>query len=308
MQLALSTTSILYIQLSEFKTLIASVTLPIKVLSGSFDYEKDFQKQQSENLSKRSLPKILGSVDLYKYNQGLVISNSFLRYHPRPIFQSYSAYTERLATINALHLRDPQAPDNIFYDMLSIDNRYPTLDDNLSLPELLVRYSFNSQKTNELFLFFNKKKIPRTYTMIPIESGYLNFDEWRDIPNIDQLLWSEINLRKNLFGRFVSFLFKSPPIFIDVRLQDNSIESFRLIPQLAKSGFLLSPLLKSNNDLLDICVNNFRPTEKSQKITEFKVRTLPNIFSLIQFQKRGEFKLKMLKVYDDKFYPAEKFK
>ena len=80
-----------------------------------------------------------GSADVYPLSHTLALPLG-LTCRPRPIFQSYSVYTPRLAEMNAAHLRSDRAADHILFDLWTIDGRFPSQDDSLSWPELLTRY------------------------------------------------------------------------------------------------------------------------------------------------------------------------
>ena len=80
-----------------------------------------------------------GSVDVYSYEQSALLSRGY-DWGPRPVFQSYSAYTPELIRINEQHLRGTEAPDHIVFQLETIDDRLPTLDDGLSWPAMLDNY------------------------------------------------------------------------------------------------------------------------------------------------------------------------
>src|SRR6202040_4372562 len=78
-------------------------------------------------------------------------------WNPRPIIQSYSAYTPALVRLNEQHLRGPDAPEWVLFDLQSIDGRLPSLDDGLSWPALLDNYAFTSY--NGHFVLMHKKPV-----------------------------------------------------------------------------------------------------------------------------------------------------
>ena len=74
------------------------------------------------------MPQLNGDVDVYPWQQDVVFAYG-LHYHPRPVIQSYSAYTPKLAEINAAFLRDGQSAENILFRVESFCMQYPSLDD-----------------------------------------------------------------------------------------------------------------------------------------------------------------------------------
>jgi hypothetical protein len=80
-----------------------------------------------------------GTADMY----GSALSRllvSGLAWSPRPVLESYSAYTPALARLDADHLTGAAAPDNVFFRPDPIDYRLPALEDGLSWPALLSLY------------------------------------------------------------------------------------------------------------------------------------------------------------------------
>src|SRR5205085_1685863 len=74
-------------------------------------------------------------VDLFSYSQGVLLLND-LNYRPRPIFQSYSAYTSYLAAVNAHHYRGGAAPEFVLLNLQPIDHRPATAEDGPALLEV----------------------------------------------------------------------------------------------------------------------------------------------------------------------------
>ena len=78
-------------------------------------------------------------VDLLMTDQGIVLAMG-LHYDPRPVFQSYSAYTPELARRNEAHFANANAPRFVILKMQPIDGRLPMQEDGLALTMLLRRY------------------------------------------------------------------------------------------------------------------------------------------------------------------------
>ena len=190
------------------------------------------------------LPPIAGGVDLYSYEQTIVFANG-LRYAPRPILQSYSAYTPVLAELNAAHLRNIHAPENILFAVQTIDGRFPSLDDGLSWPELLTRYNLKGTLDKQgNFLLLARAPLPRKFELTPLKKLSARFGEPVELPLLTNgLIWAEIKIKKSLAGAIVSTFYKPSALWITVSLKNHTQKKFRFIPGLAAGGFLLSPLV-----------------------------------------------------------------
>lgn len=200
-------------------------------------------------------PILQGTTDIYSYNQTYLISSQNI-WSPRPIFQSYSVFNQDLAEDNKKHLQGKHRPDNIIFKIEPIDQRIPSLEDGASWPLLLTNYQ-PDHSTND-FLFLHKKENPRqtNLTLSKRESHVLG--EQVDIPE-KQLLFAKIELKPTVLGTLATILFKPQQLQITLKLNNGTTKQYRLVANMAKSTFLLSPLIedtlefsllyKKNNEL-----------------------------------------------------------
>src|SRR5262249_9336523 len=93
-----------------------------------YDRERrqEFDEYQRSLRTQDGLPELTGTVDSYSFNQSAVLVHGW-NYRPRPIFQSYTAYTETLAKLNAEFLKGDKAPDYILFEIAPIDGRFPAM-------------------------------------------------------------------------------------------------------------------------------------------------------------------------------------
>jgi hypothetical protein len=225
------------------------------------------------------LPAIKGDADIYPYDQSVLLANK-LSYHPRPVFQSYLAYTRYLTNRNVDFLKSSSAPQTIFFDIATIDNRLPALDDGASWPELLTRYDVKSETSK--FLRLDLRGSPRTYKLLPLLKTSIRLGEELQMENNDSLIWAHIQLKKTLLGHLLTTLIKAPLINLELTLRDGSVRVFRLVPGEAAEGFLLSPLVQTQMDfwiLDDPALRTYLSPKEVQKI-----RISPQRFARIAYQ------------------------
>ena len=72
-----------------------------------------------------------------------------------PVFQSYSAYTERLLQMNTQFFEGDQAPQFVLFRAEAIDGRFPMLEDSGVMLELLRRY--RPVLTEKTFLLMQRR-------------------------------------------------------------------------------------------------------------------------------------------------------
>jgi hypothetical protein len=227
---------------------------PAKIFRGKKDLLDAHQKFLSDYRSKFPLPPISGSVDVYPWNQAAVLAHG-LNYRPRPVIQSYSAQTPDLAALNAEFLRGDRVPENIFFEVTTIDDRFPSLDDGLSWPELLTRYEVMEQAGN--FLRLQRRTQSRRYEKIPVGESLLEFGTTLNLPSIEAgPIWAEIDISKSLTGKVAAFLFKLPVLWMTTTFKDGRSHPFRIVPAMARGGFLISPLVETTESFAHLAATD----------------------------------------------------
>jgi hypothetical protein len=190
------------------------------------------------------LPRLAGTTDVYPWNQTAVIAYG-LPLRSRPVIHSYCAFTPELAKLNAAFLRGDAAPENILFEVQTVDDRYPSLDDGLSWPELLTRYDL--QDVEIPFVLLRRSSSPRQFHLTRLQQAPLAFGEPLDVPAITGgPVWAEIELGRTVAGSIVSALYKPPELWLNVSVRDGRRLAKRIVPAMAKSGFLLSPLVEDS--------------------------------------------------------------
>lgn len=193
-----------------------------------------------------SLPKLSGTSDIYPFDQAYLISSGN-SWNPRPVFQSYHAYTDKLANKNKAFLESANAPDNVFFRIESIDGRFPAGDDGASWPTLLSKYQAST--TAGQYLVLKKKSVPPTPSLTKLVSSATHqLNDWVALPALDQPIWASVDIQQSWIGKIKSLLFKSSPLGISVRLEDDSVKQFRFVAGNFKSPVLLSPLIESTQE------------------------------------------------------------
>ncbi len=192
-----------------------------------------------------------GTVDLFNYEQGLLFLNG-LNYRPRPIFQSYSAYTGSLLQKNAGFYRRPTAPDFAIVRVGSIDERYPTQDDSLVLAELPTRYDFMLQE-GESVLLRKKASAPagELRRVAVAEHGVALGQEVAAPDAAGHPLWLEASFPLSWIGKLRALLYRPPQLFIVTTDSRGQEYRHRVVPTIASTGFVIQPMVLSSEDFAD---------------------------------------------------------
>lgn len=214
-------------------------------LSSQQTLEKDFQRHAATLREALPIPPMAGTTDIYSYDQAYLLASDNT-WNPRPVPQSYSVYTPTLVQANKDHLQGPGRPDNLILRIQPIDRRFPSLDDGASWPVILNGYRPSAQRNGYLFLTRIEPSQPERHQAL--SAGQYRFGEAIDLPSTSDLLFVQIDIRPTLWGRLASTLFKPGHLELDVTLEDGSSRQYRIVSGMAKTGFLLSPIVESTED------------------------------------------------------------
>jgi hypothetical protein len=199
---------------------------------------------------------IHGSADVYPLSQTLALPQG-LTCQPRPIFQSYSAYTPKLAEMNAAHLRSDRAADHILFDVSTIDGRFAAQDDSLSWPELLTRYDI--KRVAGQYILMEKSATPRQYELTPIGETVAKFDEGIDVPSMmGGPIWVRIDIRRSFWGNVVATLYRPQPVSLSLFTCSGRTYSGRLLPAEGRAGFLLSPVVENRQSFFSLASTDWQ--------------------------------------------------
>lgn len=209
---------------------------------------RSFESRVAE-LNKRSgIPRLNGSADIYSYDQSYLIASGNT-WNPRPIFQSYSAYTAYLAELNKKHLVSETRPDYIIFKVQPIDGRLPSLEDGASWPVLLSNYEPISFSNGYLYLKTREGCGNVFEKPTKIGAGFYSLGEQIILPNSASPLFVKVGIRKSLLGAILNTLFKPSRLVIKVTMQNGVTREYRIVAGMSESGFLISPLIESTEEL-----------------------------------------------------------
>ncbi|GEM_PF-6254096 len=201
-------------------------------------------------------------VDEFGYSDPSVILQNNLNYSPRPIAVNFIAISDVFKEKNRNYYADTfKAPQFVFTYIDGLQ-----VDDSGAFMELLQRYrpigrfldwtlmekASNLQDTNNYLTLLGKTG---TY-----------FDKWVEVPKSDGFVWCEISIRYSLLGKIIKFFYKPSIVVLDQLIEGKEITQ-KVTPMSIKAGFLLSPLIANNADLLNLYQNQIN----YNKINKIKI-------------------------------------
>jgi uncharacterized membrane protein len=184
------------------------------------------------------------TIDVLGFQQGLAFLNG-LDWHPRPVFQNYSAYETKLLEWNRAFYAGSDAPRFILFSAHMLDSRSVAAADTLAVQEMLRGYE-PLLVENEHLLFERRRADSQAAPEVPprevLFDRQLGFDEVLALPPYDGCRVLEIDFQPTLFGRLESLFFHTDLPRLEILRSDGGRAAFRIIPDEARAGFLVDPL------------------------------------------------------------------
>ena len=188
---------------------------------------------------------------LLPIDQGLLVAHG-ADFRPRPVFQSYMAYTPRLAHANADFLLGEHAPTSILFQIESIDGRLPALDEAPSWPILLSRYEVAG--IDGSFIVLQRSKA-RAWRIEPINRIETRTGVVVRIPPAGGPIWARIDVHETFSDKLWRTLLAAPIVHADIAARYPWLGHVRIVAPLARDGFLLSPFVRNNSDFVQLFRN-----------------------------------------------------
>ncbi|QGR07380.1 hypothetical protein CTZ24_13520 [Pantoea phytobeneficialis] len=234
----------------------------------------DFNDRINQLNKLGAIPKLEGTVDIYSYDQSYLLASGN-KWNPRPILQSYSVYTPKLAELNKMHLLGDNRPDNVIFNVQPIDNRLPTLEDGASWPILLSNYEPTAFSGGYLYLKHRNTPTPSNEPLKPIGGGVYSFGEQINLPESDKPLFAKLDIRKSLAGSVMNTLFKTSQLEMKLTMQNGITRNYRIISGMTESGFIISPLIENTEEFGLLTSDAHTLNDKRVKSIEISATKLP---------------------------------
>lgn len=206
------------------------------------------------------------SIDVLPYEIGQVLLND-LAWRPRPVIQSYAAYTPALLELNAEHFRGERAPKYVLLRAGTIDHRLPGADDAGALEVIVERYRIVLAERSWLLLARRDEPAPPRRARETVFAARVRFGEDLALPRIEG---AAVNLRveipKSLRGRLHSFFVSTPQLFARVETDEGFVERFRAVRGELEHGLLVDPWLGGPEGFESVFTGSKRPRMSKLRI------------------------------------------
>ena len=231
--------------------------LSISTYSGAFSWIEGLKNNKelvspqnkaaitTQNKASRKLPqKVLDeignkSVDVLGYEISFIYYND-LKYNPRPIIQSYTAYDDFLINLNYQKYISPSAPDYVLYHYGSIDDRHGFWDEPKIYLALLQNYSLidtiPATKDFGALMLFKKNEITKKISEKVILNTATSFNSTFNIPISDKILYLKMDYDYTIIGALKRLIYKPDLVYMNLNYDNSNPTTCRIILPIMKSG------------------------------------------------------------------------
>jgi hypothetical protein len=225
---------------------------------------------ERQNYQLPRLREIIGhsSVDMFGCEQISLLAND-LNYRPRPVFQSYAAYSAPLMRWNEAFYQSAAAPQYVLFRLRAIDRKFPPLEDSHLLKHLLINYELVASE-GALLLLRAKGNEPAEMRLL--REGNVQAGEPINLLEFGSAnLWLELDLTETMLGRLRHFFYqpaKSRLAVWSASPGGEKVRRFRAPAPMLAAGFLISPAVLDNQGVLGL-YRGAEPTRASACSIEF---------------------------------------
>ena len=201
-------------------------------------------------------------VDCYPWSYAFVAANG-LNWQPRPVFQSYAAYTPWLDAQNSNHFLSPKAPQFLIWendilkrdlwesDLVSIDNRYVLNDEPQTIATIFSNYKLVNKEDN--YLLFEKNKTTLLQKPKIKSSIKSTWNKWVTVPYFgDGILRAKLKIEGTFLKWLKAKMYKDEPLFIEYQLENGEIHKHRFSAENAAQGLWINPfIIRPSSDVIN---------------------------------------------------------
>jgi hypothetical protein len=203
-----------------------------------------------QKLPQEVLARLKGkSVDVYPWEFTYIPANK-LNWTPRPVLQSYAAYTPWLDSVNAAHFSTTEASDVILLhgvddalggDLGSLDYRYLFNDEPTALLAMLRHYRW-SRVGEHILLEQAETELLGSSTVFASDTG--SWGQWIPVPEAaGAIVRARLHWQGTLFRAVKDLVYKDEVYTVHYLFTDGSVRNYRMVPTLATSGIWVNPFM-----------------------------------------------------------------
>jgi len=246
---------------------------PINYFETLFDYKytKNFDANPLQFPDKIKQKIGQKSVDILHNDISYIFFNK-LNYNPRPVIQTYSAYTAQLMQLNGRKYASASAPDFVLFKLEPFREQNPFWADTDVNFELLKRYTVNEQFTvgKDTLLLLQKNSATARGENFVFRLPTITQDQYIPLPQKNAPYRMVANLEYSIWGKLCRLIFQPPYMYCTIYYADGSQKEFRVIDKILKGGVIVNKRVTTQQELLTFYTHQ---GEKNTNVLGIKFHT-----------------------------------
>jgi len=217
-------------------------------------FERAQVRAATENATLHALPRsaaLVGDqpIDFFGVHQAILLQAGF-NYLPRPVFQTYAAFTPALMELNRSFYESERAPSFVAVNLQPFPFHLPTMEDGLALQSLVRHYE---PVLSERGVLLWERHAPPGGTEVVrtvVLDRTVPVGAWLELGALDPGCYvARIEIEPTLLGRLRELAYQPAPLILEVQAMARNPYRFSLGHELAKGGMILDPLIGNQRDL-----------------------------------------------------------
>lgn len=249
------------------------------------DYRRQIDSAYSTAAAARNLPNRVhreinrSTVDILPWETTFVLYNGF-NYKPRPVFQSYQAYTPILDSLNAAFYQSAHAPDYLLFSNCTIDNRNPFWEETRTKLTILKNYdikdrilldnsihvSFVSMENPAELYLFKRNPGVRNLELVRTETLPMPSDFIVPIPESENILMLEMKIGDKLLGRLRKLFFQPAIVEAILYVDEDWTERFRAYRNTFEDGVIVNKAVLDSDAAAKFLSGNLQNVPSVKKV------------------------------------------
>jgi len=185
------------------------------------------------------------TVDVYPYDLSIAFAQNVI-YRPRPIPQSYAAYTPMLDELNEAAVRSSNYAEYVLLHFDTVDYRYFLFEEPRTYRALAEHYRSEGVFGRWLLMRRALKRVSRDNVLLR-STGRMN--DSIAIPQSTQLLFGCFTIDYTLLGSLATAIYRPPELRVIFELESGVERSYRAIRPLLQSCVPINYHVDSLRDL-----------------------------------------------------------
>lgn len=193
------------------------------------------------------VPALDKSVDILGAEQPVLLANHLV-YQPRPVFQSYAAYSAALLGKNIQFFRSERAPEYLLFRFPNgWGMEYVFFHEAAIWPVLLERYDLYGYQAP--YFVLRRRMVDRQPIRSELGRSSVRFGDQVEVPRTEGIIVATVMIHRSLLGRIAQALYKVTWPELVVYTSDGKSHLSRLVTDMSRVEFIVSKLFQGSSDV-----------------------------------------------------------